>query len=68
VKKKVAELSGITSIIHNICPNTCAAYTSPYADLDKCPLCHRSQYDEVHLALTGKKKPRQQFHTISLGP
>ncbi|ETW85803.1 hypothetical protein HETIRDRAFT_311270, partial [Heterobasidion irregulare TC 32-1] len=57
VKKKVAELTGITSIIHDMCTNTCIAYTGPYADLDKCPLCYESRYDEVHLALTGTKKP-----------
>ena len=68
VKKKVAELSGITSIIHDMCPNTCVAYTGPYADLDKCPLCHESRYDEARLASTGKKEPRQQFHTFPLGP
>ena len=68
VKKKVAELSGITSIIHDMCPNTCVAYTGPYADLDKCPLCHESRYDEARLASTGKKEPQQQFHTFPLGP
>ena len=68
VKKKVAELSGITSIIHDMCPNTCVAYTGPFADLDKCPLCYESRYDEVRLASTGMKEPRQQFHTFPLGP
>jgi hypothetical protein len=70
VKRKVAELSGVASIIHHMCPNSCVAYTGPYANLENCPKCGESRFDPVKLAASGgkKKAPRQEFHTIPLGP
>ncbi|KAG2125709.1 uncharacterized protein EDB93DRAFT_1057662, partial [Suillus bovinus] len=39
VEHLVAELSGIDSIKHHMCLNTCIAFTSPFSDLDQCPFC-----------------------------
>ncbi|KAG1739953.1 uncharacterized protein EDB91DRAFT_1053696, partial [Suillus paluster] len=39
VKQAVAELSGVDSIITDMCINTCLAFTGPYAELDQCPQC-----------------------------
>ena len=38
VKKKIQELTGVVPIIHDMCPNSCIAYTGPFSDLDKCPI------------------------------
>ncbi|KAG1724978.1 hypothetical protein EDB19DRAFT_1644262 [Suillus lakei] len=37
VKQAVAELSGVVPIVHNMCVNTCLAFTGPFAHLDVCP-------------------------------
>jgi hypothetical protein len=72
VKKKIQELMGVIPIIHDMCPNSCIAYTGPYADLETCPMpdCQTSRYDPILLeSSNGKiKKPQQQFYTIPLGP
>jgi hypothetical protein len=47
VKKKVTELSGVASIKHDMCINTCIAYTGPYASLDVCPECGTSRYHDA---------------------
>jgi hypothetical protein len=39
IRKKVTEMSGVHPITHHMCINTCVAFTGPYSDLDKCPLC-----------------------------
>ncbi|KAF5342644.1 hypothetical protein D9611_001231 [Ephemerocybe angulata] len=61
-KKKVAELTGITPIIHHMCPDSCMAYTGPYKDLEECVYCKKPRYDPK----TGK--PLQYFYTMPLGP
>ncbi|KII83655.1 hypothetical protein PLICRDRAFT_32845 [Plicaturopsis crispa FD-325 SS-3] len=70
VKRQVAELSGVVSIKRDMCPNTCLAYTGPFADLESCPTCSEPRYDSIKLAESGGKTkiPRQQFSTIPLGP
>ncbi|KAG6913641.1 hypothetical protein DXG01_005369, partial [Tephrocybe rancida] len=37
VKKLVAQMSGVTPIVKDMCPNSCIAYTGPYSDLTACP-------------------------------
>ncbi|TFK31091.1 hypothetical protein BDQ12DRAFT_619579, partial [Crucibulum laeve] len=45
VKKKVAELTGVVPIIQDMCPNSCVAYTGPFAEFEKCPICKEDQYN-----------------------
>ncbi|KAF8546051.1 hypothetical protein OG21DRAFT_1427996, partial [Imleria badia] len=53
-----------------MCPNTCLAFTGPFGDLDECPLCQASQWNQVKLQGTGGrvKVLAQQFTTIPVGP
>jgi len=67
VKKKVAELTGVVSILEDMCPNSCVAYTGPLKDAETCPHCGEARYD-AELAARGTKKPRQQFNTFPIGP
>jgi hypothetical protein len=62
IKKYVAELSGVCSIEDDMCINSCIAYTGPWKDLQTCPECGKHRIDPF------SKKPRQQLHTIPLGP
>jgi hypothetical protein len=47
-----------------MCPNSCIAYTGPFAALDKCSKCQSPRYEYAK----GKKKPQKQYYTIPLGP
>jgi hypothetical protein len=69
-KNKIAQMSGITPLVHNMCINSCLAYTGPFATLETCPTCGESRYDQITLTNSnGKvKKPRQEFHSIPIGP
>ncbi|OBZ74554.1 hypothetical protein A0H81_05359 [Grifola frondosa] len=60
----VRNLSGVDSMVIDMCVNTCLAYTGPFAEMDKCPHCGECRYDPLK---PGQKAPRQQFHTIIPG-
>ena len=66
----VAEVTGVESVVHNMCINSCIAYTGPFLGLDSCPTCSEPRYDQFRVEITsGKEKvARQQFHTIPIGP
>ena len=68
--RMVAELTGIESMVHHMCINSCIAFTGPFLNLDNCPLCTKPCYDQFWLELTAGKErvPRQEFHTIPIGP
>jgi len=70
VESLIAGLTGIEKIQHDMCPNSCAAFTGPYYDLEECPLCGASCWNEELLwATNGRSKvPAKQFTTIPLGP
>jgi hypothetical protein len=70
VKRLVAELSGVESVVHDMCVNSCVAYTGPFLDLDACPVCSEPRYDQFRFETSdGKDRtPRQEFHTIPIGP
>lgn len=63
-KKLVTELSGVTSIVHDMCINSCVGYTGLFAQLMGCPLCGEPRYEPKRAG----KVPRKQFHTIPIGP
>jgi hypothetical protein len=70
VKKMIADLTGIKSIIDHRCINSCGAFVGPWADLDDCPTCGEARYDEKKLERShGRLKvPRAVFQTIPIGP
>ena len=69
-KRLVAELTGIELVVHHMCINLCVAYTGPFSDLEACPTCSEPWYDQFRLELSSRrdKIPRQEFHTIPIGP
>jgi hypothetical protein len=44
---------------------SCIAYTGPFFDLESCPICSEPRYDQFQLE---SRIPRQEFHTIPIGP
>ena len=68
VKKLVSEITGVGSVLDDMCINSCVAFVGPLADLKRCPECSEPRYDPEKLAVTGKEVPRQQAFTIPLGP
>jgi hypothetical protein len=61
MKQHIAEITGVVLIVHNMCKNSCLAYTGPFAELPSCPECGELWYDS-----SGAVK--QEFHTMPLGP
>jgi hypothetical protein len=64
-KRLVADLTGVESVMHHMCINSCIAYTGPFQDLEACPMCSEPRYDQFRLE---SRIPRQEFHTIPIGP
>ncbi|KAG6835383.1 hypothetical protein H0H93_001990 [Arthromyces matolae] len=61
LKRTIRELTGIVPIIHDMCPNSCLAYTGPLSNRQTCHRCGESRIDPT----TGE--PRLQLYTIPLG-
>ena len=70
VKRRVSNLSGVITWKHDMCIDSCAAFTGPFAHLEECPLCHEPRYNEEELRKSnGKTKiPRKAFTTFPAGP
>ena len=64
-RRLVADLTGVESVMHHMCINSCIAYTGPFFDLESCPICSEPRYDQFRLE---SRIPRQEFHTIPIGP
>ena len=62
MKRHISNITGVDSVVHTMCKNSCLAFTGPFADLDNCPKCNEPKL------CPNTKKPQQEFHTILLGP
>ena len=60
--RHISEITGVSSVVHAMCKNSCLAFTGPFANLDRCSVCNEPKLCPV------TKKPQQEFHTILLGP
>ncbi|KIM71213.1 hypothetical protein PILCRDRAFT_55084, partial [Piloderma croceum F 1598] len=70
IKSRVTQMSGVTSLIHDMCINGCLAFTGPFAGLEACLTCGEPRYEQITFANSdGRiKKARQVFHTMPIGP
>ncbi len=66
IKRRIQQISGIVPITHDMCIDTCAAFTGPFKDLEQCPLCSEPRY-QYSTGPRPKRVPRRQYHTIPLG-
>ncbi|TFK79540.1 hypothetical protein K466DRAFT_505374, partial [Polyporus arcularius HHB13444] len=66
-KRIMAQATGIEAIKHDMCYNTCIAYTGPFDQLTHCPICpeHKSRYVTT---VQGKRVARRTFSTFPIGP
>ena len=55
VKRRVSELSGVVTWKHDMCINSCAGFTGPFASLESCPNpdCSEYRYDQEQLRRSG---------------
>ncbi|KAG2745631.1 hypothetical protein P692DRAFT_20741214 [Suillus brevipes Sb2] len=66
VERLIAEYTGVESIKHDMCLNSCLAFTGPFADLDNCPMCGTSRWDPAKLrASNGRTKIAAQTSASS---
>jgi hypothetical protein len=62
IKRRVEEITGVGSISHPMCKNSCIAFTGPFSKLDRCPRCGTTKL------CPETKKPHQEFATIPIAP
>ena len=62
VKRRVRWLSGVAPMEHDMCVNSCLAFTGPRETLDTCSHCGESRY------YLGTTKPQKRFTTVPMGP
>ncbi|KAF8165831.1 hypothetical protein B0H34DRAFT_648291, partial [Crassisporium funariophilum] len=68
VKKLVANITGVVSVLDNMCINSCNTFTGPLSGLAECPVCSEPQYSPEKCEHFGKNLPQQQACTIPLRP
>lgn len=70
VEKFIAKYTGVESVEHDMCLESCLAFTGPYAVEDNCPLCGTSRWDQAKMQASGGrlKVAAQKFVTIPIGP
>ncbi|EGN96643.1 hypothetical protein SERLA73DRAFT_184743, partial [Serpula lacrymans var. lacrymans S7.3] len=70
MKCRMVELTGVNSLVHDTCIDSCIACTGPFVQLQKRPTCNAPHYDQQIFDETGgkEKRARQQFHTMPIGP
>jgi hypothetical protein len=62
VRQQVRWLSGVTPVEHDMCVNSCLAFTGPHETLDACSQCKASRY------CPGTTNAQKRFTTIPIGP
>ncbi|TFK64920.1 hypothetical protein BDN72DRAFT_773971 [Pluteus cervinus] len=62
VNKRIEELTGVSEVRIDMCPNSCYAFTGELKDATTCPSCGASRWKGDN------KSPAQQFHIIPAGP
>jgi len=69
IKEHIKDITGIYPLMHDMCPNTCIAYTGPFSELKTCTKCMLPRYDPQALAASGgvRKIPQWQFLTLPIG-
>ncbi len=70
VKERIKEITGVYPLMHDMCPNTCMAYTGPFSELSSCTKCSTPRYNPEVLATSGgiRKVPQRRFVTLPIGP
>ena len=70
IEDLIAAYTGIEPITHDMCPDSCVAFTGPFSELQNCPTCGVSRRNEAKLnASNGRLKvPAKTFMTIPIGP
>ncbi|KAG1727415.1 hypothetical protein EDB19DRAFT_1643055, partial [Suillus lakei] len=53
IERLIAEYTGVESIEHDMCPDTCVTFTGPFAELKNCPICDADRYDPIKLRTSG---------------
>lgn len=61
MKRLISEITGVNSVVHPMCKNSCLAFTGPFTNLNRCLICSELKLCPI------TKKPQQEFHTILLG-
>lgn len=62
IKRRIEEITGVGSISHPMCKNSCIAFTGPFSNLDTCPRCGETKICPV------TKRAHQEFVTIPIAP
>ena len=70
VKRRVRKLSGVVTWEHHMCVRGCVGFTGSFANLETCPECGESCYNQAKLEATDGlvKEPRKVFTTFPVGP
>jgi hypothetical protein len=70
IERQARLLSGVITWEHHMCVRSCAGFTGPFTDLERCPYCGEPCYEQKDLEESDgeRKVPRQVFTTFPVGP
>ncbi|KZT32395.1 hypothetical protein SISSUDRAFT_994105, partial [Sistotremastrum suecicum HHB10207 ss-3] len=67
VEEKVRKTTGVNPLMHDMCVDSCVAFTGPFAGYEQCPECNQPRYSGPPARPGAPRKPRKQFMTLPLG-
>jgi hypothetical protein len=68
LKRTVTELTGVVSVMTDMCFESCVAFSGPFSELRACPECSTPRYETVRRGNKLVTVPRKQALTIPVGP
>ncbi|KIK13056.1 hypothetical protein PISMIDRAFT_119622 [Pisolithus microcarpus 441] len=70
IEKSIPSYTRVISIEHDMCHNTCMAFTGPFSQLEACPTCNMSCWKQERLQGTHRRSrvAAQTFTTIPISP
>ena len=66
-ERLLESVTGIHALRCDMCPNTCLAFTGPFATIEACPICKEPRYEPGDTARQ-PRTARRTFCTFPLGP
>ena len=68
-ERVISQYTGVEAIEHDMCPSSsCIAFTGPFADLDECPVCQASRWDQAKLKTSAGKVKQGARKALTIPP
>ncbi|KAG1882568.1 hypothetical protein F4604DRAFT_1879305 [Suillus subluteus] len=65
IEKLISTYTGVKSLEHDMCSQSCLAFMGPYSALDRCPICDTSRWNQARLQASNGRTRASYDHPDS---